>query len=67
MQNFSENRYLVAYYFDSEFDDDTKATVRASFDMVGQQTCVKMVEKSKNDAEFEYKLNIVQDSSILNA
>ena len=70
MKYFSENRWLVAYYFDdvnSTYDEDTKATIRATFDKWGQETCVKMVEKSKTDSEFEYKMNIKQDSSRINS
>ena len=66
---FSENRWLVAYYFDddtSEYDDDTKATIRETFNKWGQETCVKMVEKSQTDSEFEYKMKIKQDSSRIN-
>ena len=70
MKNFSENRWLVAYYFDdvdSTYDEETKATIRATFDKWGQETCVKMVEKTKTDTEFEYKMNIKQDSSRTNS
>ena len=66
---FSENRWLVAYYFDddtSEYDDETKATIRETFNKWGQETCVKMVEKSQTDSEFEYKMKIKQDSSRIN-
>ena len=69
MWYFSENRWLVAYYFDdvdSTYDDETKATIRATFDKWGEETCVKMVEKSKTDTEFEYKMNVKQDSSRIN-
>ena len=59
-QNFSEseNKYLVAYYFDSDHSEHEKTNIRNRFDMFAEETCVKMVETDPADATFAHKLQV---------
>ena len=55
-----EDRFLLAYYFDSNSShtEKQKDLIRKSFGQFGDYTCVKMVEVSRSDNRFKYKLQI---------
>ena len=59
--NSKTNKYEVAYFFTSGFDKNRKDTVREKLDEFARDTCVALVEKSKKDKDYPYKLEIVQN------
>ena len=58
----SENKYLVAYFFDSDHSEHEKTNIRNRMDSFGEETCVKMVEVDRNDATFANKLQVKKES-----
>lgn len=58
--NSATNKYEVAYYFKSGFDEHRKNTIREKLNEFARDTCVALVEKSQNDGNYRNKLEIQQ-------